>query len=165
MYSPTIASLLDFKERKMSAENLREFLFIRDYSLKNDLINQGGKREVSVDSASFFFLSPEVVIDTFPQAQFIFVLRDCASWIVSIIDMEIRVLRWIQNRTINLDLRSHSRYVRSAAPHYSPEMFKDTETSKKRCRSWLQNWQIFGIPTLYARSKHSKNYRPKDALS
>ncbi|HNE21135.1 MAG TPA: sulfotransferase, partial [Turneriella sp.] len=116
----TINALLNYRDGKQTAAAVRQLLLER--------ARLSGK---PVDSAAFLFLSPEIVIETFPKAKFVFVVRDCESWIVSLLDMEMRVFDSIRRGQNSIDFSYHPRYARVLSPHFSEQMLLD-EASLKR---------------------------------
>jgi hypothetical protein len=60
----------------------------RDYVLRRD-----GEGQLEMDSASFNHFYLDILIDAFPEAKFVFTIRDCYSWINSFLSL---LLRWRQ---------------------------------------------------------------------
>ena len=112
LISATINALLDFREKKISRGQLREFLLRRD--------RQAGHY---VDSATFFFLEPELLIDTFPEARFFLSVRDCESWVASMADISVLSHRLQARGAKTVDLRFLRRFSRVFFTKYSPAIF------------------------------------------
>jgi|GEM_PF-1905670 len=99
MISETINTLMDYREGKISPARLRHFLKDRD--------RRAGHQ---VDSASFFFLAPEIVMDTFPDAKYFLAVRTCESWIVSMVDNSVFAHKMIKAGKTTVDLSFLDRY-------------------------------------------------------
>lgn len=99
MISETINSLIDYREGKISAARLSHFLKDR---------NQRAGHQV--DSASFFFLAPEVVFDTFPEAKYFLAVRACETWIVSMVDNSVFAHKMIKEGKATVNLSFLPRY-------------------------------------------------------
>lgn len=116
MISETIPVLLDFHEGKISAAALADFLHERD-----------ARAGHWVDSASFFFFAPEAVIRAFPEARFFFALRDCESWVLSMVDNSLFVHRMIREGRATVDLRFLDRYSEFFIRGHERRMFLDQQ--------------------------------------
>ncbi|MFZ5627736.1 MAG: hypothetical protein ACOY5B_01305 [Spirochaetota bacterium] len=114
MISETIHHLLDFRENKIPKETLQRFL--RERSKQSRL---------QVDSASFFFLAPDLVIDTFPEAYFFFTFRSCESWIVSMVDNSVFAHKMIRAGKHTVDISFLDRYSEYFISNHSHAVFQD----------------------------------------
>jgi hypothetical protein len=120
MISETIPVLLDFHEKKISAPALADFLKERDVRAAH-----------WVDSASFFFFAPEGVIGTFPEAAYFFAVRDCESWILSMVDNSMFIHRMIVEGSATVNLGFLDRYSEFFISGHERALFLD----KKRLTS------------------------------
>ena len=143
MRTDTINAILDWRENKISKDQLKAFLFERDQ-----------KAGHYVDSAAFFFLAPEILIETFPDSKFFFVIRDCESWLLSLADMEIEVLRGARDGTNSIDLSYHDRYAQVFTPKFSRDKFLDERNLKANLSPMLPDlaeaWKAYTIRVLMA---------------
>ncbi|MBL8032258.1 MAG: hypothetical protein JNJ69_01045 [Leptospiraceae bacterium] len=143
MISETILALLDFREKKLPLDDLKSFLRERDL--------RAGHR---IDSASFFYLAPEAVFAAFPEAGYFFAVRDCESWIVSMVDNAVHAHKKIQegHPTVNLDFLE--RYSRLFISGHRREWFLDDGLLKKYAghisRELARFWRQFTLATLQA---------------
>jgi hypothetical protein len=100
MISETIHHLLDYREKKISKADLQAFLRQR-----------AEKGKLQVDSASFFFLAPDVVIETFPEAYYIFMFRPCETWVTSMVDNSVFAHQMIREGKHRVDISFMDRYA------------------------------------------------------
>ncbi|GAB4445847.1 MAG: hypothetical protein OHK0011_27470 [Turneriella sp.] len=114
MISETIHHLLDFREKKITKEKAQTFLRERVRQAK-----------MQVDSASFFFLAPDLVMDTFPEAYFFFTFRSCESWIVSMIDNSVFAHKMIREGKHTVDISFLDRYSEYFIKNHSHAHFAD----------------------------------------
>lgn len=141
MGSETISRLLDWREKKITSQQLIAFLHERDSAAGH-----------FIDSATFFFLAPEVVIQAFPDAKYFLSLRDCESWIISLVDLESRVLNpdTIAHSTINI--QNHERYAKVFSPKFSLKIFADRKRISANLQPILadlaQFWSLYTIKIL-----------------
>lgn len=128
MISETINHLLDFREKKISAGDLR--LFLR---------NRAEKSGLQVDSASFFFLAPDAVIDTFPDAYYFFTLRPCESWIVSMVDNSVFAHKMIREGKHTVDISFLDRYSEYFIRNHSHAVFADNALLARQAEHIVSN--------------------------
>ena len=74
MVVETVSQLVAWHSDRLSDEELDEFLIARDEA-----------NPLDVDSASFFYLAQERLFELFPDAMYLFSVRDGVSWFVSFI--------------------------------------------------------------------------------
>ncbi len=143
MLSETINALLDYREKKISREALKRFLADRQ--------NKAGHR---IDSASFFFLAPDVVIEAFPDAAYFFSVRDCAAWIVSMVDNAMYAHQVIREGRPTLDLSFLDRYSELFVHNHSRDMYLSTTTVKQSAPHIVHDlavfWRRYTLQTLDA---------------
>jgi len=116
----TIFALLDFRDGKMPRQNLLAFLRERDL-----------KAQHSLDSATFLHIEPDIVIEAFSDAKFMFVLRSCESWIVSLIDRFNLLFRMQRSNANSKDLRYLVRFANYFSPHLTGENLRDATALRK----------------------------------
>lgn len=153
MQSETINALMDYREGKISRKDLKDFLRRRDKIAGH-----------SVDSATFLFLEPELIFETFPDAKYFFSLRKCDVWVVSQIGNGVKMARQVDAKEISPDLRYLDRYAKLYAKQYSWEMLKDRAKLKHVSASVTRDlghfWSYYTINTLTAMLK----LQPKNRL-
>ncbi|MFH1593377.1 MAG: class IV adenylate cyclase [Candidatus Omnitrophota bacterium] len=76
MFKETAGKLMDFKKRNISKLEFTNYLRSRD-----------SKALVEMDSASFNYFYLDFLKREFPEAKFIFTIRDCYSWADSVLNM------------------------------------------------------------------------------
>lgn len=117
----------------------------------------------SVDSATFLFLEPEIVIEAFPDAKFFFALRPCEDWIVSMVDRFNTIYR-MQRAGVNLEnIRYMDRFGMIFSKHLSPEVFKDVPTIQKHAADLVSDlakfWSHYTIRVLESMRSLKPNQR------
>ncbi len=75
-FKETTEMILKFKKGKIAREEFRRCVRKRD--------NEG---ILEMDSASFNYFYLDILVEEFPSAKFIFTIRDCYSWVDSLINM------------------------------------------------------------------------------
>jgi Sulfotransferase domain len=80
MFGDTIDKIIAYRFGKINVEEFKRYLHYRDL--------QGN---LEMDSASFNHYYLEILKDEFPDAKFIFTIRDCYSWLNSYLNM---LLKW-----------------------------------------------------------------------
>lgn len=78
----TVEHIVAWQGGGLSAEAFRDYVLRRD-----------GEGQLEMDSASFNHFYLDILVDMFPQAKFVFTMRDCYSWINSFLSL---LLRWRQ---------------------------------------------------------------------
>lgn len=141
MMAESVFSLLDYTSGKINRYQLENFLLLRDQSSRH-----------WVDSATFFFIAPEVVYETFPDAKYVFVLRPCDKWIASMID-RMRLLYSIRRRGIRTDdLRFLERYGEFFSPHISEKVLLNNAEIRRNAdvlvRELALAWRINTLRAL-----------------
>jgi len=76
MFAETVQKISAWKQGALSTESLRDFVLLRD--------RRGG---LELDSASFNHHFIPILVEEFPDSKFIFSIRDCYSWLDSIVTM------------------------------------------------------------------------------
>lgn len=152
MLSETINALLDYRERKISRATLKQFLIDRQ--------NKAGHR---IDSASFFFLAPDVVLETFPDAAYFFSVRGCEAWIVSMVDNAVYAHKVIREGRPTVDLSFLDRYSELFIHNHSRNMYLDTAAVKKSAAHIVHDlakfWRYYTLQTLNAMLPLNENKR------
>jgi hypothetical protein len=80
MFGETVEHIIAYYHKKIAAETFRKYIRFRDCE---------GKLEM--DSSSFNHYYLDILEEEFPDAKFIFTIRDCYSWMNSYLNM---LLRW-----------------------------------------------------------------------
>lgn len=141
MRTESITALLDWRDKKINDAELMRFLRYRDKLAGH-----------FVDSAAFLFLAPEMLIRTFPDSKFFFSIRDCESWMVSLIDQELAVIDEVRKGKGAIDMSYHDRYARIFSPRYDRSIFYDRSAFLKNAEPILNDiatfWSTFVISTL-----------------
>jgi Sulfotransferase family len=75
-FQETAAAIAGYKTGQIDREQFRSFLLHRD--------REGA---LEMDSASLSFAYVDILVEAFPDARFIFTIRDCYSWLDSLINM------------------------------------------------------------------------------
>ena len=152
MRSETINALLDWREKKFSDEELIRFLRER-----------GRLAGHFVDSAAFLFIAPEMLMRTFPDAKFFFSIRDCESWIISLIDQELAVMDEVRRGRAVIDLSYHDRYAKLFTSRFNRSAFYDRNALLKEAEPLLndlaQFWSSFTLSTLEKMLKLPRDQR------
>lgn len=137
---------MDYREGKISREQLKNFLRRRDQIAGH-----------AVDSATFLFLEPEVIFETFPDAKYFFSIRHCDAWIVSQVGNGVKMARLVETKKIRPDLGYLDRYARLHARQYSWKMLMDRSELKRVSESLTRDlghfWSYYTINTLKAMLK------------
>lgn len=120
MISETINTLMDYREGKISAARLRHFLKDRDRRAAHQ-----------VDSASFFFLAPDVVIDTFPDAKYFLAVRQCESWVISMVDNSVFAHKMIKAGKTTVDLSFLDRYSKVFISNHRHASFENLDQLRR----------------------------------
>lgn len=76
MFSESVRKISAWTQGSLSTEELREFVLMRD--------RRGG---LELDSASFNHHFIPILVEEFPDSKFVFSIRDCFSWLDSIVSM------------------------------------------------------------------------------
>lgn len=76
MFEETVAQIAAWQEGQISSESFKSYILDRD--------SQG---DLELDSASFNHHYLHILIQEFPEAKFIFTVRDCYSWLNSVLNM------------------------------------------------------------------------------
>lgn len=76
MFSESVRKISAWTKGSLSAEELRDFVLLRD--------RRGG---LELDSASFNHHFIPILVEEFPDSKFVFSIRDCYSWLDSIVSM------------------------------------------------------------------------------
>lgn len=84
MFPETVAQIARWQDGSLSEASFKAYVLERD--------RRGG---LEMDSASFNHHYLQILADTFPEAQFIFTIRDCYSWLNSILNMSLRYATYI----------------------------------------------------------------------
>ena len=132
MISETVNSLIDYREGKIPAQRLRHFLKERQL--------RAGHR---VDSASFFFLAPEVVYDTFPDAKFFLAVRACESWVVSMVDNSVFAHKMIREGKTTVDLSFLPRYSEFFIRNHKDVSFQEIPQLRRDAQHVVQELAHF----------------------
>jgi len=152
MLSKTILALLDYRDGKTSAENLRLFLQERNNAAKH-----------KVDSASFFFLAPEILIQTFKDSKFFLSVRQCEPWIVSMVDNSVFAHQMLKEGKVRSDTSFLDRYSEVFISNHNHETFLDNKKlardSKHIITDLARTWRQYTIKTLEAMLKVKKENR------
>jgi len=136
--SETIIQLLDFRENRITKPTLQAFLRQRIE-----------KSRLQVDSASFFFLAPDEVIETFPRAYFFFTYRPCEPWIVSMVDNSVFAHKMIRERRHTVDISFLDRYSEFFIPGHSHAVFENHELLRLNAEYIVKNLaRAWGKSTL-----------------
>jgi hypothetical protein len=80
MFPETTRAIGDYATGAITREELKSFLLHRD--------RLGG---LEMDSASFSFSYVDLLIDEFPEAKFVFTIRDCYSWLDSVFNLTLLI--------------------------------------------------------------------------
>jgi|GEM_PF-1691456 len=78
-FQETLRQILAWKGGRLGEEEFRKFLHLRD-----------GSGELEMDAAFFHQYHLQILLQEFPDARFIFTIRDLQSWISSFTDMLVR---------------------------------------------------------------------------
>lgn len=114
MLASTLQALMDFREKKIPLDALRKFMLQRE-----------GAARHKVDSASFYFLAPEAVIEIFPDAKFFLSVRRCEPWITSMVDNSVFAHKMIREGMAQGDLSFLDRYSEIFISHHSHDTMSD----------------------------------------
>ncbi|NEQ07045.1 MAG: sulfotransferase [Moorea sp. SIO4E2] len=79
MFRETVAQIASWQEGLVSQESFKAYILERDR-----------RGFLEMDSASFNHHYLQILSSTFPEAKFIFTIRDCYSWLNSILNMSLR---------------------------------------------------------------------------
>lgn len=143
---------MDYREGKISREQLKNFLRKRDQIAGH-----------AVDSATFLFLEPELIFETFPDAKYFFSIRKCEAWIVSQVGNGAKMARLVDTKKIHPDLGYLDRYARLYARQYSWKMLRDKSELKRVAESLTRDlghfWSYYTINTLAAMLKLDRKNR------
>lgn len=146
MLSKTILMLLDYREGKITADELQTFLIERRHEANH-----------RVDSASFFFLAPENVISTFPDARFFFSVRKCNSWVVSMVDNSVFTHKMLREGKVTSDTRFLDRYSNVFISNHDHATFHDLNKLRRDSRHIVGDlakaWGVNTRRTLAAMEK------------
>jgi hypothetical protein len=138
MIAETVPMLMDYHERRIPPEILQKFLRQRDRRAAH-----------YVDSASFFFMEPEIVIATFPHAKYFLSVRDCESWIASMVDNAVFAHQMIIQKKTTVKLDFLDRYSEFFIKGHSRAMMLDESVLKQnRARIVANLSQVWGEYTL-----------------
>lgn len=152
MISETIPVLLDFHEKKIGPAALADFLKERDVLAGH-----------WVDSASFFFFVPEGVIRAFPDAAYFFAVRDCESWILSMVDNSMFVHRMIVQGSSTVNLSFLDRYSEFFIRGHERAMFLDKERLRARAAHIVKElaaiWDVYTVRVAEAMLALRENQR------
>ena len=79
MFAETTERILAWHDGEITKESLRQFILLRD--------RQGG---LEMDSSTFNHHYLDILLEEFPESKFIFTIRDCYSWLDSILNMSLK---------------------------------------------------------------------------
>lgn len=143
MLSRTILTLMDYREKKISAADLTIFLRERE--------TQAGHR---VDSASFYFLAPDAIISNFPESKYFLSVRHCEPWVLSMVDNSVFVHQMIREGKVQMDISFLDRYSEVFIKDYPHNRFNDVRTvaadARKIVRDLARFWGENNILLLNA---------------
>lgn len=119
MFRETVEHIVLYRQGRITKEAFRNYLIERD--------KMGG---LEMDSASFNHYYLHFLVDLFPEARFVFTVRDCFSWTNSYLSM---LLRW---RRIFPDVRHipawQTAYGRIQFGQFDPDDYQSPETIMNR---------------------------------
>lgn len=111
-----------------------------------------GEPGISSIQPRFFFLPLKWSCGLFQTPVFFFSIRDCESWIVSLIDLEIAVMDRVRNGTNSTNLVYHDRYGRLFSPLFKRSAFFDRRRLAQEVSPMLKDlarfWSSYMISTM-----------------
>jgi hypothetical protein len=147
MFQETVEQIAAWREGLISLESFKAYVLDRD--------RQGN---LEMDSATFNHHYLDILIQDFPEAKFIFTVRDCYSWLNSIVNMSIRsgnsipdwMLRYgkffigyeVERNTI-----SSSQATLDKLPSAINKLLEYWQKSNQRILDWLPPERSLIVPT------------------
>lgn len=143
MMADTVFAIIDFRAGRITHDDLVA-LFKRRARIAGHL----------VDSATFLFLEPQIVIETFPRARYFFALRPCEEWIISMVD-RFNTLYRMKRAGVRLDeIRDMDRFGTIFSPRLNPDVFSSVSNiqlhAQELVRDLAQIWSRSVIRVMEA---------------